>query len=65
MRGPGPKSVSRADPPELEELEAEAGPALLTHEDGSLPTELVLVPPPPPAPPVSWNGNNSIMKWKL
>ena len=42
--------MRRADRPELGGLEAEAGLTLLTHQDGHLPTELVLMPPAPQFP---------------
>lgn len=56
-RGPRSKSMKSVDP---RELEADARLTLIIHQDGNLPTELVLVPP---TPPVSWKGNNnSIME---
>ena len=45
--------MRRADPPEVERLEAEIGHSLLTHQNGNPPTELVLTPPHP-----------SSMEWK-
>lgn len=49
-RWPESKWVKRAESPELGGLEAEAGPTLLTHQDGNLTTELVLMPPAPQFP---------------
>lgn len=49
----GSKLMRRADPPEVDRLQAEIGHILLTHQDGNPPTEMVLTPSDP-----------SFMEWK-